>query len=595
MAGLGTGQLHPSQQSGTPGIGGGYVPPPGGLTPDMIVQQANQMVAASRGGMHGKIDRISPETEAHLRAMVTNEAIGPVLQASYARYGTVFGQNNGQITSPGAIQKQISSTGDGEVVRSGLIGNGYVLHTPKGEMFLSPIVSKDVTIGTGVNEQTTPGTFTGTFGIQDAQAQQKGERRDTVNSAIQAASYLAIVLAPAIMAGTAATASGSGAAAAGSTGATGTAAGTAAGTSTGSSVMGAGGVTTAAGVPTASGGYLASLYPGVPGVMEGLSAADIAAGVGFGATSLGSVPMTQMGTEGGKGLMDIAKDASKAGSALEAGQKAADGLSFGNSDPAGEIPVHNTGTTPNINLGQTGGTDWLNSLKGAFTNADGSINWGAIGTTLSTGAGIWSGYKANEAQADALSEAAKAQERATNKAIDAQTAMYNQTRSDFEPYRQTGLSALPYLQSAAGIPGQKDANGNPVTYNPAESPAAKYAETTGLRTLNRQLAGRGMLGGQGAALAAGELSSGVAAADWDKGYGRLLDLVKTGQGAANSAGAASQNQGNALANLYTGAGQNQSNLALTGGAQQASFYNGLARLPFAGLNTYITGRKEGAW
>lgn len=189
----------PLRNSRQPGIGGGYVPPEGGLTGDMIVAQANALAAAARGGIHGKIDRISPETEAHLRAMVENQAVGPVLQAAYAKYGTVFGQKDGQLSSPGNIRKDVVSTGDGEREVSGLVENGYVLHTPRGEMFVSPVTSKDVTTGYDTNdERTTPGSFTGTFNIADAQAAQKGERKDNRNNAIQAASYLALVLGPAI-------------------------------------------------------------------------------------------------------------------------------------------------------------------------------------------------------------------------------------------------------------------------------------------------------------------------------------------------------------------------------------------------------------
>jgi hypothetical protein len=140
-----------------------------------------------------------------------------------------------------------------------------------------------------------------------------------------------------------------------------------------------------------------------------------------------------------------------------------------------------------------------------------------------------------------------------------------------------------------------DANGNAVTYNPAVSPAAKYAETSGLRTLNRQLAGRGMLGGGGAALKAGELSAGVAANDWDKGYGRLLDLVKIGSGASAAAGTASQQQGTNLSNIYQNQGVTQAGLDLTGGQNTSNFYKGLGQLPFQGLNTMLTGRQTGVW
>jgi hypothetical protein len=58
-------------------------------------------------------------------------------------------------------------------------------------------------------------------------------------------------------------------------------------------------------------------------------------------------------------------------------------------------------------------------------------------------------------------------------------------------------------------------------------------------------------------------------------YSRLLDMLKVGSGAASSAGQYAANTGNALSNVYTGAGQNE-----------ATMYGGMAGSAMGALNNY---------
>jgi hypothetical protein len=204
-----------------------------------------------------------------------------------------------------------------------------------------------------------------------------------------------------------------------------------------------------------------------------------------------------------------------------------------------------------------------------------------VSTVVGAGASYYSAKKASKAQ----QEASQAGINATNDASGTNLAIYNQQRKDQEPFRQAGLRSLADFQRML--------SGG---YNMQASPAAQYASQQGTRSLNRQLAARGGLGGGNAAQRLAELNSGIAANDWNNQYTRLLDALKLGTGASSAMGQAGQNyasgqQGiaNSLAGLY---GQQ--------GESKASLYAGLPGMIgnalTTGLNTrdYINSQNTGS-
>lgn len=164
-----------------------------------------------------------------------------------------------------------------------------------------------------------------------------------------------------------------------------------------------------------------------------------------------------------------------------------------------------------------------------------------------------------------------------------QERLYNEDVARNKPFYNEGVKALPQLQEMV--------NGN---YNMQESPAAKYQLTQGTRSLNRQLAARGLLGSGNAAQRLSELSTGVAANDYDKQYSRLLDQVKIGTGASGAAGASSQTFGNQIGQNSQQVQQNNTQ----GGQARASLYSGMggasAGAANIGLNAYRSGLFSGA-
>jgi hypothetical protein len=190
---------------------------------------------------------------------------------------------------------------------------------------------------------------------------------------------------------------------------------------------------------------------------------------------------------------------------------------------------------------------------------------------------VISGILGARATSNAADTAASAQANAAG----VEQNIYNQQRADFEPYRQVGLGAIPDYQ--------KMLTGG---YDMKESPAAQYELTQGTKALNRQLAGRGMLGGGNAAQRLTELSQGIAAKDWNSQYSRLLDALKLGTGASASMGAASntlssntQSGANSLANIYNTSGNTRAGLYSSMGLNSAA----------VGLKGYQVGQQAGMW
>jgi hypothetical protein len=177
---------------------------------------------------------------------------------------------------------------------------------------------------------------------------------------------------------------------------------------------------------------------------------------------------------------------------------------------------------------------------------------------------------ANKA-ASATTDAANTNLQGTNATLAQQKDIYNQDVARNKPFYDTGVAANANLD--------KMVNGG---YNMSESPAAQYELQQGTKSLNRQLAARGLLGSGNASQRLAELSSGVAASDYNNQYNRLLDQVKIGTGASASAG----NAGNQMSNNLSNANAANSASNTAAGAGRAALYSG-----YGGLvnNTVSTG------
>lgn len=268
---------------------------------------------------------------------------------------------------------------------------------------------------------------------------------------------------------------------------------------------------------------------------------------------------------------------------------------------------------------------------------------GISNNALLMGAGGLASLGGSLMSADATRDAANQAAAATNaaattaanatltgqrEAIAAQERMLADQRRDFAPFLAAGQEAVPQYQQfvngnefdLAGLAKlQSDALTN---YKPTETEAYNWQKKRGLDDLRTQLMLMGRPSGTVAANANARFLGDLNATEYDKGYNRLynlndmnynrlagqrqnketglLNLLKTGQGAAASTGAASQNfannasntamnTGTNLANIFSTQGTNNANAQLVKGQNQANLYSGLANLPFSLANTAIQG------
>lgn len=182
----------------------------------------------------------------------------------------------------------------------------------------------------------------------------------------------------------------------------------------------------------------------------------------------------------------------------------------------------------------------------------------------------------------AANKAADAQTQAADKAVQTQLNMYNQTRSDLQPYRQIGEDAYATLQ-----PKLKELTDG-VSIDPnvlKDSDFYRFNETQGQKAVTNAAAARG-LGSSGAALkGAANFASGLATGTYKDAFNmavtnqtntfnRLKSLIDTGQNAAAQTGSAGSTAATGAAGAQIGAGNAQAAAYnTTGGAVNSAVNN----------------------
>jgi hypothetical protein len=189
-------------------------------------------------------------------------------------------------------------------------------------------------------------------------------------------------------------------------------------------------------------------------------------------------------------------------------------------------------------------------------------------------------------QANAAKKAAQEQAAAARYAADMQYKMYQQQRSDYEPWRQTGIGALSDLANP-------DFKRDFTMSDFQQDPGYAFRMAEGQKALERSAAARGGLQGGGTLKALAKYGQDFASneygnaynrfnADRDRRFNRLSSLAGLGQTATGQLGQAGQNYANqagqnlmgaanamgasriAQANAWGGAMNNASNLGMQG-------------------------------
>lgn len=237
------------------------------------------------------------------------------------------------------------------------------------------------------------------------------------------------------------------------------------------------------------------------------------------------------------------------------------------------------------------------------------MSWIAVGSAAIGAAGsIIGGSKAKKA--------AKAQAKVQREALRLQERIYNQSRQDQEPWRQSGMGALNALNRLMGIKPVNDSQAPQMTAEQAAqlramgypvpdpvvtpdganedryggfyaSPGYQFRMDEGIRSLDRSAAARGMLRSGGQMRALTRYGQGVASDEFGNYYNRLSNIAGLGQTATNNQATLGQNFGVNASNALMNAG----NARASGYLSQGQMYGNLAGIG-ADLFTRLYGNKN---
>lgn len=141
-------------------------------------------------------------------------------------------------------------------------------------------------------------------------------------------------------------------------------------------------------------------------------------------------------------------------------------------------------------------------------------------------------------------KAAKAEVQMGREALALQSKMFEEGRSDLAPWREAGGQAI----------GQGLAMLQP-GYDYTASPGYDFRFKEGQRAVDSSAASKGMLMSGGTLKDLTRFGQGVAAADYNDQFNRLMAVSSGGQQAATSTAGLGQNYANASSNLLQGIGQ----------------------------------------
>lgn len=180
---------------------------------------------------------------------------------------------------------------------------------------------------------------------------------------------------------------------------------------------------------------------------------------------------------------------------------------------------------------------------------------------IGAGASIYAGSKAS-----------KAQQQGANAAIAEDRRQYDQTRTDFAPWRTTGASALAKLAGMYGIGDAPGTTATPGTMTGTgdyggffTSPGYQFRRDQGVQAVERSAASRGLLRSGAATKAIARYTDGLASSEYQAFGDRLAQIAGFGQSATGSTaaagdasasriGAANIAAGNARASSYANIG-----------------------------------------
>lgn len=164
----------------------------------------------------------------------------------------------------------------------------------------------------------------------------------------------------------------------------------------------------------------------------------------------------------------------------------------------------------------------------------------AIGGAAIVGAG---------ASVVAGNKAAKAQKSAAGMQVAEERRQYDQTRADFEPWRESGKKALTTLEQLYGLAPTPAGVATPFDMVKA-TPGYEFRKSEGLKAVERSAASRGLLKSGTALKAVDRFADGLASSEYEALAGRLAGLAGVGQAATGSTAAAGADAAHNISAAY---------------------------------------------
>jgi len=291
------------------------------------------------------------------------------------------------------------------------------------------------------------------------------------------------------------------------------------------------------------------------GAWAGAPAAGGAAAAGEGAAAGGGLGGLELGADLGMGASGLGISGGGAGAGGLGGLELGADVGMGGGTnlftslgaPASYDTLGQAGYLGSGLLGGTsGGGGMFDSIGGLLNSGWGNVIQGGLGAL-----GSWLG---GQEQAEAA-----------DKSADVLWKMYNTNRADMAPLLSLLGTYAPQFADVASKGG----------FDYTSDPIYQADKAEMIRALNRGQASKGLLRSSDTDNAMTRNLSTLMNNAYARKYGGLLDLLKLGSGAASSAGTYGANTGNALAGVYSNAGNNQANM-----------YGGMFASGMGALNNY---------
>jgi len=231
------------------------------------------------------------------------------------------------------------------------------------------------------------------------------------------------------------------------------------------------------------------------------------------------------------------------------------------------------------------GTDLLaNNIPGATNTASSVLgNIGKYTLPISIGASALGSIISSKEQSDAYKDAAKAQAKQNQNAIDALMEMYQTTRGDLEPWVTAGTGDYGLSRLTGGM--TIDEN----------DPIYQWKQNEAARIVNQALAARGLWNSRPGINALSEAGMKVSSEEADKQWQRAYEIARMGQNSAAQSGTIGAQTAGNVADVYTNTGAQNAASALGQGNAMSNLWSGLGTLPLNALMLYGYGKQSGLW